>query len=196
MLKKIIKDELLIGSFISNLMYSLAYPSIHYALIKSVNENIISFNSIITCLGGIIAPSIWNKYSDKIFKKYKNLLILEILFYSILIASLLAGIVNNKFYYIADTLLFSLITKNIICGNNKIISIKYKDKEREEYDNNFSMLCNISSLIGYSCSFLFSLKSNVAFIAILLGISLDNIFYYVAYKKTNNIITINKDHTI
>lgn len=184
MIKKILKDELLIGNLISNFAYSFSYPFVYYSLMNSINENLISINSIAICLGGIVIPYIWNKYSDKIYSYYGYILFSEIIFYSILVLLILFKIINNKIYYILDTFLFVFITKNIICGNNKLISIKYKNKEREEYDNNLTIVSNSSSLIGFILSLFFHIDINIAFIFIWIGIVSDNIFYYISYKKS------------
>lgn len=182
MLKKILKDELLIGNFLSNLLCSLSYPTIHYVLIKDVGEKMISLNSIIVCIGGIIFPMFWNKYSDRLYKKYGYLLTLEGILYSLLTIAVIFGAVNNKFYYLADTLLFAVITKNIICGSNKLRALRYKEKEREEYDNNVGIVANVSSLLGFTISFLINLNTNVAFLILGVGLIIDNIFNYKAYK--------------
>lgn len=87
-------------------------------------------------------------------------------------------------YYIVDTILCSILTKNIICGLNKLKIYRYKDDAREEYDNNVNVACNISSLIGFSISLFLSISKNIAFIFMGIGIVLDNIFYYKAYKLT------------
>lgn len=186
MLKKILNDELLIANFLSNLLCSLSYPTIHYVLIKDVGEKMISLNSIIMCICGIVFPLFWNKHSDKLYKKYGYLLTLEGVLYSLLTFAVIFGAINTKFYYIADTLLFAVITKNIICGTNKLRALRYKEKEREEYDNNVGIVANVSSLLGFTINFLINLNTNVAFFIMGIGLVIDNIFYYRAYKGSKN----------
>lgn len=183
-INNIFKDELLIGNFLSNLFYSIAYPTIHFILISDATEKLISANQIIICFAGIIFPIIWNQKSDRLYKKYGYLLSLEGILYSLLIIAILFSIITPRMYYLVDTILFSILTKNIICGLNKLKIYRYKGNTREEYDNNVNIVCNISSLIGFSISLIVSISKNIAFIFMGIGIVLDNIFYYKAYKLT------------
>lgn len=185
-MNNIFKDDLLVGNFLSNLFYSISYPTIHFILISDVTERLISVNQIIICFTGIIFPILWNQQSDKLYRKYGHLLSLEGILYTLLIISILFSIITPKMYYIVDTILCSILTKNIICGLNKLKIYRYKGDAREEYDNNVNVACNISSLIGFSISLFLSISKNIAFIFMGIGIVLDNIFYYKAYKLTLN----------
>lgn len=178
------KDKLLLANFISNLFYSIAYPTVHFVLIKDIDERIISLNAIIVCIAGIIVPIIWNKQSDKLYNKYGYLLTLEGISYILLTVAFIFGTVNSKLYYLIDTLLFSIITKNIICGSNKLRAIRYNGEEREQFDNDCNILSNASSLIGFTVSLLLPLPRYIAFILLGIGIISDNIFYYQAYKES------------
>ena len=64
-----IKDKLIIASFLSNLFYSACYPAVHSYLMKTVGQRMISINALCTCMGGIILPFVWNKYSNKLYKR-------------------------------------------------------------------------------------------------------------------------------
>ncbi len=183
---KIIKDKLIVGNFISNLFYSLGYPTVHYILISNINEKMISLNSILLCISGIILPIVWNKYSDKLYEKYGYLLSIEAILYTLLTILIIIGFIDNKAYYFIDTILFALVTKNIICGNNRLTSMRYKNKDREIFDNSIVSVSNMSSLIGFGISFVFTIPVNIAFIFMGLGIVADNIFYYRAYKECKN----------
>lgn len=180
---KIFKDKLIFANFISNFFYSFAYPTLNIFLISQINKNFISMNMIIVCLSGIIFSQLWNKKSEDLFKKYDKLLISEMVLYAILIFSVILGFVTPKMYYIIDTLFFAIISKNIICGNNRLKVLLYKDHEREEFDNNLVIASNASSLIGYLLSFIFNLNINIAFVFMFFGITLDNIFLFNVYNK-------------
>lgn len=180
----IFKDKLILANFLSNLFYSLAYPSIHYYLIKDAGQKMISLNSIILCIAGIIVPLLWNKYSDTLYLKYGYLLSIECILYSIIAFLVIFSFITPKAYYILDTFLFAIVTKNIISGNIKLKSLLYKDGQREKFDNNSNIASNASSLIGFTISLLIEFPISVGFILITIGICLDNIFYYNVYKKT------------
>ena len=179
------KDKLLLANFISNLFYSIAYPTVHFVLIRDIDERIISLNAIIVCIAGIIVPIIWNKKSDELYNKYGYLLTLEGLSYILLTVAFILGTVDSRLYYLIDTILFSIITKNIICGGNKLRALRYTGEEREKFDNDCNILSNASSLIGFTVSLLFPLQKYVAFVILGIGIISDNIFYYRAYKECN-----------
>lgn len=181
------KDKLLLANFISNLFYSIAYPTVHFVLIRDIDERIISLNAIIVCIAGIIVPIIWNKKSDELYNKYGYLLTLEGLSYILLTVAFILGTVDSRLYYLIDTILFSIITKNIICGGNKLRALRYTGEEREKFDNDCNILSNASSLIGFTISLLFPLQKYIAFIILGIGIISDNIFYYRAYKECNQI---------
>ncbi len=140
---------------------------------------------MVICVSGILFPLIWNKYSVKLYTKYGHLLGIEAITYTLIAILVLAGSITNKTYYILDTFLFALITKNIMCGANKLRASRYNsDNKRERYDNNSDLISNLSSLMGFGISFIVTIPTNVAFILITIGICFDNIFYFKAYKQT------------
>ena len=97
----------------------------------------------------------------------------------------LISFINSKVYYILDTIFFCLVTRNIMCGVNKLKAKKYDtESKREQYDNNIQLVTNISSLIGFAISLTININTNIAFILITIGICIDNFFYYKEWKKT------------
>lgn len=186
-MKKIINDELILSSFISGLFYALAYPTIITKLISEAGSRIVSFNAICVSVAGIFIPMMWNKYSDTIYKKYGYLFIVETISYSIICLAVITAKITVKNYYILDTILFCIVSKNLICGNNKLKVLRYKDKEREEYDNNILLVSDASSLIGFIISFILSIPVNIAFICMTIGICADNFAYFISWKKSLNI---------
>lgn len=182
-IKIFFKDYLLVANFISNLFYSIAYPTVHLTLMKHINERTISFNAIVVCLAGIIVPVIWNKKSDELYRKYGYLLTIEGVSYSLLTIAFIIGTIDSTLYYLIDTLLFAIIAKNTMCGGNRLRASKYKGKDREKFDNNSNIFSNVSSLIGFTASLLITIPTNVAFIILGIGVVSDNIFYYKAYME-------------
>lgn len=178
------KDELILANFISNLFYSIAYPAVHFTLIKDVGEKMIALNSIVICLDGVVFPMLWNK-CPKLYKSYGYLLSAEGLTYTLIGVLVCLGLISNTLYYVLDTILFSLISKNIICGGNKLRAIRYNNETaREHYDNGSALVANFSSLLGFGVSYVVTLPNSVAFILITIGICIDNVFYYKAYKDS------------
>lgn len=182
-LKLLFKDELIVSNFICNLFYSMAFPIVHFVLVKAVGEKMISLNLIILSISGIIFPLLWNKYS-KLYNLYGFLMISESLGYIILGLLIYNDFITAFVYFIIDTILFALLSKNVACGATKLLSIRYNsEKGREKYDNNSSVVGNFSSLLGFIISFFISIPINYAFILMSIGIIIDNVFYYRVYRK-------------
>lgn len=180
----IIKDKLILASFLSNLFYAACYPAVHSCLMQSVGQRMISINALCTCIGGIILPFVWNKYSDRMYKKYGTMLFIEAIIYILILIMLLRGDMNLIVYYILDTICFTLVTKNIICGGNKLRAKRYNNEaDRVKYDNDTQMAGNISSMIGFGISAIFEFSMSQAFILSTIGICVDNLFYYSAWKE-------------
>lgn len=184
-IKNIFTDKLLIANFLSNLFYSMAYPTVHYKLISEVGQKMISINSIAICITGILIPIMWNKKSEKLYKTFGALCNLETILYIIICIMYLMSFITTKAYYILDTVFFCLVTKNMICGGNKLRAKRYNTEDkREEYDNNVQLVTNISSLIGFLISLITNMNVSAGFILITIGICADNFFYYNGWKET------------
>lgn len=179
------KDLMIQASFWSNLLYTIAYPVIHLYLMQYINAKIMSISSIVICLSTIIVNFIWNKYSNRLYKFFNYFLFLEGLSYFILTIVLILNFVSPIYYYIIDTILLSLITKNIVCGGNKLRSIIYRKEQREKYDNTSQIAVNAACLIGYGINVILDISINIALVISLLGIIIDNIFYSIIYIKEN-----------
>ena len=48
----------------------------------------ISINALCTCMGGIILPFVWNKYSNKLYKRYDVMLATECIIYILILIML------------------------------------------------------------------------------------------------------------
>lgn len=183
-MNKILKDKLLVSTFLSNLFYSMASPIVQYELVSNVGSKLISINSICLCISGILCPILWNKYSNKLYKKYGFFCNAETILYTLICFLFIFKYISPIIYYVLDTLFYCLVTKNIICGNNKLKILRYVNNEREEYDNNMQLMSNASSLIGFTISLISNFSINTGFILITIGICLDNFFYYSVWKET------------
>lgn len=177
------KDLLIQATLWSNLFYAIGYPYIHIYLMKYITEKTVSFNQIIVCLFILIVNSLWNKFSDVLYKYYKYFLLLEGIAYLLLTIGVISGAISPSYYYIIDTFLFCLITKNVICGATKLKSIIYDGGAREKYDNTVSIVSAIATLIGSLFIFLVQVPLNVAFGIGCFGIIIDNVYYWIAYNK-------------
>ena len=178
-------DLLIVSSIASNLFYSLSYPIVHTYLMSFMESRTVSICSLISCIIVALVNKSWLRYSKKLYKYFKHLLIIETIAYSILVGMMLSNSISPCTYYIFDTLLFATITNNIICGGVKLKSLRYRGEEREKFDNNINYWANISSIIGFLISSIITFSWKIGFIIIFISVIVDNGFYYIVYKETS-----------
>lgn len=175
---------MLLATFITTLFYSATYPYIHKEIMQNVSETVIAINQIINCISIIFFGAVWNKYSNKVFKYYPAICVTETILG--VLSSLWATITGNVLaYYVIDTLIFAIVTRNICCGGVKLRAIRYKtETEREHFDNNNNSANAIATIIGSVIAMVLELD----FVAMLwlatIGNAVDNVFYIFIYRNT------------
>ena len=180
-------DSMLVGGLLVNVFYSATYPFIHKQIISVATDNFIAANQIINCLGIVIFGAIWNKFSDRLFRFYPLFCIFETVFG---IATTTFAVTTNQIiaYYILDTLVLAIITRNIICGSIKLRVIRYKtENEREKFDNNFNSVCSIGILIGSVIALFLNLNFAAMLWTATFGNMIDNAIYINIYYKETRI---------
>ena len=176
---------MLLANFISTLFYAVSYPYIYAETIKVVPYSYIGFEQILTCLSTILFCKLWNTYGDKLFKHYRLILLVEIIADIILFGNVL--IKNNlSVYFLLNIIIYSLITRNVICGGTKMRAKVHPDeKSRERYDNNNQIVSSIATLMGAGYAIIYSLDIKYLFVCALIGNIIDNIFYLYIYEHIN-----------
>ena len=184
---KKLSNLILLSNLICTLFYSMSYPYIYAETIKVVPHFYIGIEQILACVGTIIFCKAWNMYSDRLFKHYRLFLILEVIADLILFTDVL--IRNDlKFYFLLNIIIYSVITKNLCCGGVKIRAIvNPTEKEREQYDNNSSIVNAIATLIGAGVAMMFDFNLTLLFVFALIGNGLDNAFYIYIYNKIRSV---------
>jgi hypothetical protein len=152
---------------------------------QDISSNFMSLSQLISCLLAIIISQLWIKHSDKLYKTFSISLALECVSFGSLLVLFLCGIVTPKIYYIVDCILSATITRNIINGGCRLKAIRYNNKDREMYDHKNTVMCSIASICGFLFSSLYVLPAQIAFVLMFIGISVDNLFYFIVYKNTN-----------
>lgn len=183
--RKIRIDGMLLATLLTNLFYSATYPYIHKQVMECVSDSIIALNQIINCLSIIIIGAIWNRKSKKLFNLYPLYCVLETL---VGIVTTIYVIISKNIvvYYILDTLVFAIITRNIICGGIKLRAIRYDTEDkREHFDNNNNSMSAIATILGSVIAMFLTLNFNTMIILATIGNCIDNIFYIVIWYKTN-----------
>ncbi len=184
MLKNRQIDGMLIATFLTTLFYASTYPYIHKEIMMAVSDRMVAINQIINCLGIVISGVVWNKYSDKIFVYYPPFCIIETI---ITTANTIWAVKTHNIvaYYITDTIIFAIVTRNICCGGVKLRAIRYTTEiEREHFDNNNNSISAIASIIGSIIAMILNLDFEIMLYLATFGNAIDNIFYLIIYKAT------------
>ena len=174
-------DKMLFATFLTTVFYSLAYPTIHKEIVQHISDFMIALNQIVCCLGIVVVSGLWNKYSDALFQKFTLFCVLETV--TGIITTVYALLSDNiVVYYILDTFVFALITRNIICGGNRLRSERYRqESERERFDNNNLSASAVATIIGSCVAMVLDLDFGVMLCIATFGNALDNILYIQIY---------------
>lgn len=70
-------DGMLLATFLTTLFYSATYPYIHKEIMMVASDQLVAINQIINCLSIVIFGSLWNKYSNRLFKFYPIVCVVE-----------------------------------------------------------------------------------------------------------------------
>lgn len=180
---KKLSNLMLFGNFLCTLFYSMSYPYIYAETIKVVSRQYISIEQIISCIGIVVFGTVWNKYGDKLFKHYEQILILEVIMDIILFGHvLITG--NLKFYFLFNIIVYAVVTKNLACGGIKMrAKVNPTEELREKYDNNSNSVYAIATLLGTVTALVFPVGLNILFILAFIGNTVDNFFYFYIYNK-------------
>lgn len=179
-------DGMLVATFLTTIFYSATYPYIHKEVMMHVSDSIIALSQIINCLSVVVLGSLWNKKSDKLFKYYPIFCVCETVL-SIGSAIWATTTKNIMAYYIIDTLIFAIVTRNICCGGVKLRAIRYNtEADREHFDNNNNSASAIATIIGSVIAMILDLDFAVMLWLATLGNAIDNIFYIFIYKSTKS----------
>lgn len=175
---------MLIATFLTTLFYSATYPYIHKEIMVVASDWLIALNQIINCLSIVIFGTLWNKFSDRLFKYYPYFCVFETI---LGIGSTVWAICTQNIasYYIIDTLIFAIVTRNICCGGVKLRTLRYNSEvKREHFDNNNNSASAIATIIGSIVAMVLKLDFNIMLCIATFGNAIDNIFYIFIYKST------------
>lgn len=176
---------MLLGALFATIFYSASYPCIHKVIMENVSDKFIALSQIINCLSIVFFGFVWNR-QERLFKFFPVFCLCEIMLTFSLTFYVIAT--NDiRAYYIADTLIFAIISRNIICGSNKLKTLIYCEEERAKYDNNESSCYAIATIIGSLISMIVSSGFIFMLWIATIGNAIDNIFYLYTYNNTKRI---------
>jgi hypothetical protein len=177
-------DSMLLATFFATCFYSATYPYIYKEIMSTVSENAVAINQIINCISTILISGIWNKFSDKLFPYYAIICVLECLAGFCTSIYVMFHPANIIVYYILDTAIFCLITRNIISGGVRLRAIRYKNETaREHFDNNNNAVSALATIVGS----IIAMQLNLNFVAMVwiatIGNMIDNFFYIGIFRE-------------
>lgn len=182
-------DAMLLATFFAYFFYSATYPYIYKQILAGISSDAVAAQKIVNCISVILFSALWNRFSEKLFPFYAVLCVLECL----------AGLCTSLYvtfhpenvlaYYILDTALFCLITRNIICGGTKLRAMRYPtEQQREHFDNQNNAVSAAGTLIGSAAALLLHLDFVHMIWLATLGNMIDNIFYiYIFFHSENKL---------
>ena len=178
-------DSMLTATFVADCFYSATYPYIYQQILSGISSDAVAVQQIVNCISVILFSCLWNKFSDKLYPFYAVLCVLECL--AGLCTSLYVTLHpdNLLMYYILDTALFCLITRNIICGGVRLRAVRYPtEQQREHFDNANNAASAAATIIGS----LIALKLNLNFVSMIwlatIGNMTDNLFYIHIFRTS------------
>lgn len=179
-------DGMLVATFLTTIFYSATYPYIHKEVLANVSDSVIALNQIVNCLSIVVLGSLWNKKSEKLFKYYPGFCVGETILG--ICSTIWATTTDNIMaYYIIDTLIFAIVTRNICCGGVKLRAIRHNTEEdREHFDNNNNSSSAIATIIGSVIAMMLNLDFATMLWLATLGNAIDNVFYIFIYRSTNS----------
>lgn len=184
MKKRINIDGMLLATFLTTIFYSSTYPYIHKEVMMVASNTLIAFNQIINCISVIICGWLWNKVSEKLFEYYPVYCVLETVL-GILTTTFAIITHNIVAYYLLDTFVFAIVTRNICCGGIKLRAIRYQTEEkREHFDNNNNSVSSLATIIGSVIAMFLKLNFATMLCLATFGNMIDNVFYIFIFIKT------------
>lgn len=176
-------DGLIVGTFLTTLFYSATFPYIYKEIMGLISNRTLSVINILSCLAVAICGTLWNKYSDKLFKSFTLLCKLEMVGFIIL--GIFVTMNNNMVYfYYGDSILYFLFTRNIACGYIKLKCLRYEGESREKFDNSRNTAEAIAKIIGLSVAIFITIPIKVMLWIGIFGAVIDNIIYMSVYNRT------------
>lgn len=181
---KLFSDGMLLATFLTTVFYSATYPRIYREVMRSLSADWIAAQQIVNCLSIIFFSQVWNRLSKKIFKFYPALCVIECLCtLSVSVWVTLGGSILS--YYVLDTLVFALVSRNIICGGVRLRSLRYSSQSlREHFDNNQNAVASAATIIGSLVAIILDLNFVPMIWLASFGNCIDNAFYICIYHTT------------
>lgn len=155
---------ILIPLVIVGLIFTYIHPTLTKAIISELPAEWIAFEALCSTLFGLIVGIMWQGTVRKIAIKYFMYLISAECIAGFILGMYLTFIQWNVWIFAIASLIYTnlitvFVSKCIMYFKSKL----WIEKDREIYDNNHSIVCGITCVIGFGAALLFlpSLKTAV-----------------------------------
>lgn len=173
---------LLHAAFWRTIFLTAAFPHTHKFLIERISSSLISTETLVIAVTTIAINSLYAKYSDWIFSKFKVYCVLECSIYAVILPMVGTGMISPSSYFLTDIIVGSIVCRFLHCSANRLRKLYYDREEREKFDNSQPIVSAVSSIVG-GCLGMLPIPLWAAWCCVAVGIVIDDIFYWVAYNR-------------
>lgn len=173
-------------SAVTSFLSMMAFPTMQKYIVTELPASYIAIEQIGITVSLIVLCQLWNNDAFRAWslKMFRKVYISEIASGFVLYAySVLFGI-NAWVIAIGRLILFSMITVWLSRMIIAFESMLFSGKDREEYDNNYQLVCSVSALLGSSAALM--IEPDIETSLFLWALSLiGNAGWLVLYKRLN-----------
>lgn len=180
---------LLLSLVISGLLITYAHPTLVKEIISNLPAQWIAFESLASSIAGLLIGVIWQKNIRKKAIKYFLWLAITESMCGCLLGLYLCFISWNVWVFAIASLIYSTIISTFV--GKCIMAFKAKlwiEKEREVYDNNFSIVGGIVCVVGYIMALAALPSLTVSLFLWSICCVIDDIGWIIVYNKNKNIL--------
>ena len=175
---------LLMSLVVSGLLITYAHPTLLKTIISELPAQWLAFDSLSSSICGLAIGVMWQKKVRTVAIKYFLWLAITESFCGFVLGLYLAFINFNVWVFAIASLIYTNIV-SIFVGKC-IMAFKAKlwiEKDREVYDNNYSIVGGIVCIVGYIAALLFLPPLQVSLILWAVCCIIDDIGWVIVYAK-------------
>ena len=182
------KNILIAFHFFPDILIGIGWASIHKICVEMLPTQWLSFEQLVLSAFLIFACSLWknDKFRENSMKIFLYLSIFEML--SGLILSFTMVIWFNVWVFAIGSLIYTGAISILLGRIETAFKAKlFKERGREDFDNDMQLACSLSSLIGFGIASIISIPINSALI--LWGIAcIGNLGWIIVYLKNKKVL--------